>query len=127
MSVQFFSTFGVITLPNPILGDNDQYDIGTIFKITMDSKIHSTKRDTTVSTFLLTFPNIKQSDWESLQAFVEGSRGLSMTYTDYNGNGFIGFIKNTPFDITVDGKRYCGNPPTEFEKASVTIEFEALR
>ena len=118
-----------IDLPNPILGDADQYATNANYKITMSGNIHSTKQNKIISTFLLTFDNLRQSKYEELISWIELVRGNLLTYTDYNSDTFDGYIKNQPLEVTIDGRRYCdpAPDPVEFEKASVTIEFEAQR
>ena len=125
MSVTFTSGAGAVTLPNPILGDSDQYDTGTIFKISMSNKIHSTRQDKIISTFLLNFINLTQAKWEELLTWWKANQGLQVTYDDYEGSSFTGIITNEPLEITINGKRYCD--ASNKEHGSVTIQFEAQR
>lgn len=127
--ITFSSTYGNIQMPNPILGDADQFNLGTIYKIAMDNTIHSTKQNRVISTFLLTFDNINQLKYEEFMTWFTSSRGLRVLYVDYNAVIYFGMIKNQPLEITIDGRRYCDHAPSpdEFEKATITIEFEAQR
>lgn len=126
--ITFTSSYGAVNMDNPILGDADQYNLGTIYKITMSKAIHSTKQKDVISTFLLTFDNVIQSKYVEFMDWFVGSRGLVITYNDYNGVDYTGIIKNEPLEVTIDGKRYCDLASAdEFEKATITIEFEAQR
>jgi len=122
--ITFASAYGSIQMSNPILGDADQFNLGTIYKITMSKNIHSTKQASVISTFLLTFDNVIQSDYEEFMDWFIGSRGQAITYTDYNGVAYTGIMKNAPIEVMVDGKRTCGS---DVEKSTITVEFEAQR
>jgi len=120
--ITFSSAYGSIELPNPVLGDNDQFNIGTIFKITMAKAIFSYRQPSPISTFHLTIQNVPSNTAEAFLAWFRGSRGMVHTYTDYNGASFQGIIKNEPAEISIDGRKaVCG------EWATITIDFETQR
>jgi hypothetical protein len=128
MSVTFATSLDSVVLPNPTLGDAEQHNILTAYGISMGKTVYSTKKTVPRSTLLLTFTSIKAIIYQSFQQWYIYTRGLEVTYTDYNGKNWVGIIKNNPVETTVTGHIDC--PPAPFgiitaEVATFTIQFEA--
>ena len=113
---------GNISLPNPLLGDPDQFNLGTVYKISMSKKIHSTKQHATISTFLFNFVNLTQAKWEEFEVWWKASQGDQIGYLDPNFVLYVGIIKNEPLEIVITGRRNCG--AGNIEHGSITVEFE---
>ena len=129
--ITFTSTFGSVSLPNPLLGDSEQLNVFTSFQLTMSGEIRSFKKTGTHSRFLVTFINLSQLEYLALKAFIEGSSGLLMTYTDYNSTVFNGVLINNPFEITPNARRQCTGVEADCaadnkEVATTRLEFQAV-
>ena len=120
-----------IQLPNPILGDSEQMDIGTVFQISMAKTVHSTRKDAH-SKLLLNFVDVKQEVFEAFKLWYQGARGLLITYTDYGQPGhpelamvWSGIITNNSLDIVVMGRKVYSTSDGDWDEvANFTIELE---
>ena len=126
--ITFTSSFGNVELPNPILGNSEQHNIKTNFELSMSGVINSYKKTPVQSKLLLQFVNITQLQYVAFMAYIIGSRGMTMTYEDYDGVTWTGVIVNEPIEITPDGRKECsGLEPhcaaTNREVASIIVEF----
>ena len=127
--ITFGSSFGSVQLPNPVLGDSEQHDIKTKFEISMSKQVHSTIMTPTHSTYLLTFVNLIETQYNAFRAWFIGSRGLAYTYTDYKSVVHNGIVRNEPVEISPDARSECAassGVPANAEVATITIEFEAV-
>ena len=125
--IRFSSTYGEVYLPNPILGDAEQYNAFMRYQMTMSKSIRTTKKTNTHSTFLLTIQQINQEDYNTFIDWFQNSQGITHNYLDYDGVTHMGFIKNEPIELTISGKKYCGTESApQFEYADLTVEFEAV-
>ena len=117
-----------ITLPDPQLGDSDQYNIKTKFKLSMTGEVHSYFNTPDVSKLLLTFVNLKPIDVSNLKTFLQAvviDSQVLLEYTDYNNDKWDGYIVANPFDFSQNARR-CPNTPRDDEASSITLEFEGV-
>ena len=116
-----------VTLPNPVLGDNDQVNIKTKFKTAMDGTVYSYLNTPAITKFLLTFTNVSTALVTQLKEVIDngaitGSLG-SYTYVDYDGVSHTVQIVNNPLEITSEGRAPCNNWN---EVHSFTLELEKI-
>ena len=130
MSVTFTSTYGSVTLPNPVLGDSDQVLLNTDIKMSMSGTIRTSRltfADITNSRrFLLNFVRVTGDKIAEFLDWFENSRDLAHTYTDYNSTAWVGTIMNDPIEVTFNGKfrgHGAGCSVTDKELGSFTVEF----
>ena len=129
-----------IDLPNPILGDAEQLDIHTRFHITMSKNVHSsliipndglsTNPNGQNVTLLLTFQSIKQFTYEAFLTFYNTYRGELWEYTNYKGDKYEGYISNSPFEVTANGRYDCESVSSAGEArqvATFNVEFVGIR
>ena len=101
-----------VVLAGPLMGDS---------KITpQEVKLHMTMGGTIVSTarpegdnvkFLMTFPNVCETDWTSLLAVIHAANGRPICVMSPSG-GYVGYLMNSPI------QRATARP----DRYSVTVE-----
>ena len=129
MSITLTSSYGAVTLRNPLLGNSEQYNIFTKYKVSMSKKVHSIKLTPPQSKLLLTFQDLTQTEYNNLLTWLKESAGMTMTYTDYDSVVWTGVLINNPFEIMPSARKEvtASSLCTEnFEVASITLEFQAL-
>jgi len=112
-------TFSV-TLPNPILGDSEQYLLKTDYQISYSWLVHSTVKTIVNSKLLMKFESLTATQKENLEEFITAASGLPIIYTDYLLKTWMGILTNEPFEFIHIGKNECE------EIWSIMLEFEAL-
>ena len=122
-----FSSGGYsIDLPNPELGDSEQYNIKTKFKMAMTGAVFSYKNTPVSSRLLLSFTNLTDANKTALKTFIEDVIGSVITYVDYLSQTWTGYIITNPFEIDTYGRRPC-RVGGEQEAHKITLEFEGVR
>lgn len=115
-----------IILPNPVLGNSDQYDIKTRFRKSMNSTLYSYKNTKPVHTFLYTFTGLDKAKIDELIAFIDDSGGSEIKLVDHRGVTWRGFIINQPFEARTIGPKDEPDAGSAncIEVSDVTIEFK---
>ena len=116
--IVFTSTAASVTLPNPILGNSEQFNTHVKYGFSMSTKVRSTIKTVTHSKLLLGFTELTTASKEALKAFLLTSRGLAVTYTDYDTIDWVGSILGDTFEFVHVGSDECT------ELWSITIEFQ---
>lgn len=115
-----------VTLKNPDLGDTDQLNIKTKFKMSMTSLVYSYLNTPTMTKFLLNFSHVPTASVTALLVVLKDGAGKSFTYTDYNDVAWTVKVMNNPFERSADGRAPCISPSSMNENHSFVLELEVI-
>jgi len=128
MAVQFGHPYATPTLTldlrNPELGNSEQLDLKTQFKITMDGEINSHRRTPMNQKLLLSWVNLTKAKIEEFITFLETSAGDEVRYTDHDANVWRGYILTNPLDYVTETKIVWGNC---IEVYTANLEFQGYQ
>ena len=113
-----------VILPNPELGDSRIIALNTIYKYAMDGTMYSYLRGEILYRYVWQFIDIKWDVMEDLKELIENMFQSEITAKLDNGDNWIGFITNFPFEISINN-RGCGGVRESF--SSFEIEFEGYK
>lgn len=111
-----------ISLSNPELGDSEQYNLKTSFKLTMDNSMHSYLRTPVNGKFLLSFTDLTDTELLDFITFLENTADLTLEYTDYDNDIWNGIFVNLPQIFETFARRPCDSGEEEVHR--ITLEFE---
>jgi len=109
-----------VTLRNPELGNNEQVDVKTMFKIAMDGSVHSHKRTPMNQRLLLSFKNLSKTDVENFLTFLGTSSGSIVGYNDHEAVLWKGIIFTNPIEATTTGSDECS------DTYDLSLEFQCV-
>lgn len=109
-----------LTLRNPELGNNEQVDVKTMFKVAMDGSIHSHRQTPMNQRLLLSFTALSKTDIENYFAFITASSGEAVKYTDHEAVVWKGLLVVNPAEVAPTARNECS------ELYDLTLEFQCV-
>jgi hypothetical protein len=112
------SSYMLLSLPDPVLGDSEQIDVHSNIQFTMGMTVRTSLRSGPHNRRLLRFVNLDADQKADFIDFIVNSRNEVIVYTDYLSVAHTGLILPDTLDVTDEGRSGDG------EHYSITLEFE---
>ena len=116
MSVQFTYELVTLELRNPELSDTLTGILGTAYRISMTGSVRAYKKTPIKDRLLMNFTELTCKDIDEIIDFIKLTSGQVVSFIDWLGGEYTGYIINNPFEVT-----NANRTRTQF-----SIEFEIL-